>query len=91
MEWMGYPIENTPTNLVRELILELYAPGAIEWGALVMRLDEQDRFAEDEAPLSQAQAEDELGAWLDNIDLDHDHDHPHDHCHNHHVHGHRSQ
>ena len=33
------------------LILELYTPGATEWGDLVRRFDEQDRFVEEsEAP-----------------------------------------
>ncbi|KAM5536335.1 hypothetical protein V8D89_009987 [Ganoderma adspersum] len=75
MEWMGYPIRKTQMNLTRELILELYTPGAAEWGDLVRRFDEQDLFAEDE-----------LAAWLGNIDLDDEHGHDHDH--NHHAHGH---
>ncbi|PIL28173.1 hypothetical protein GSI_09710 [Ganoderma sinense ZZ0214-1] len=88
MNWMGYPIRRTQTNLTRELILELYAPGTAEWGDLVRRFDEQDRFVEEsEAPPSAAQAEDELAAWLENIDLDHDHDHDHD-CDDGHDHDH---
>ncbi|KAI1791760.1 hypothetical protein LXA43DRAFT_1181643 [Ganoderma leucocontextum] len=86
MKWMGYPIKKTQMNLTRELILDLYTPGATEWGALVRRFDEQDRFVEGETRLSAAQAEDELAAWLGNIDLDHD-NHEHDHGHIHHGHG----
>ena len=86
---MGYPIKNTQTNLTRELILELYTPNATEWGDLVRRFDEQDRFVEEsEAPPSAPQAEDELAAWLGNIDLDDEHGHDHDHDHDHHAHGH---
>ncbi len=76
-------------NLTRELILELYAPGATEWGALVRRFEEQDRFVEGETPLSAAEAEDELATWLENIDLDADDGHNHDHIH--HAHGHGSR
>ena len=86
---MGYPIKNTQTNLTRELILELYTPNATEWGDLVRRFDEQDRFVEEsEAPPSAAQAEDELAAWLGNINLDEEHEHDHHHDHHAHVHGH---
>ena len=87
---MGYPIKKTQMNLTRELILELYTPGATEWGDLVRRFDEQDRFVEEsEAPPSAAQAEDELAAWLGNINLDEEHEHDHDHDYDHHAHGHR--
>ena len=76
-------------NLTWELILELYTPGATEWGDLVRRFDEQDRFVEEsETAPSAAQAEDELAAWLGNIDLDEEHEHDHDYDRHGHGHGH---
>ena len=65
MKWTGRPIKKTQMNLTQELILELYTPGAfkLEWGDLVRRFDEQDRFVEEnEAPPSAAEAKDELAA-----------------------------
>ncbi|TBU53389.1 hypothetical protein BD310DRAFT_887831 [Dichomitus squalens] len=70
MKWLGYPIKRTQMNMARELVFELYTPGAREWGAVVERFDDLDVSVEGDTPLSPADAEDELAAWLDNVDLE---------------------
>ncbi|KAH9941110.1 uncharacterized protein BXZ73DRAFT_42148 [Epithele typhae] len=78
MGMLGLAINKTQTRLARMLILKLYSKASEEWGPFVQHFDEMNASGgEALKPLSSSQADDDLAAWLENMQLDDDDDDEH--------------
>ena len=78
MNFVGYGIKKTQLHLAREYVLKLYTPGAREWGTLIKRFDELDS-SDENTPLSSTGADDNLAAWLGDLDIDDGDSHSREH------------
>ncbi|KAI0944889.1 hypothetical protein AcV7_001571 [Taiwanofungus camphoratus] len=68
----GAPAKRTQLRLTRELIVSTYSKALAEWGAVVAHVDALSPTARD-PDMSPGEAQDELAAWLEKIQLDDGH------------------